>query len=350
MTDTGFVAKFNLKTNKFQTVSIKPPISEFDDITDPKIAEFRSNLQNENSKVFGLGLTVIPNLFDNMKDWIEWDNRIPLERELFDRNQVFHGIQPSKSFNLMNDKELIDDQYDYKNKTEDSSKTHNKDNKFYQFRETVANLADNKTRLFYLDDSQQIKVVELNNPVKFISSVNNYKPYFSFTHLSTEADEEKITLSENNKIITYISHQGEVFTFNTDDQGDKYEELYHDFNLGAINNDFNISYIDQQVKVTKLDIKICDFDLNSLAFIYGVKNSIKAFSIALNLTVEMKTDISLDHKIVIYNRLGNDEISLLDDQSPIALKKNNIRVEFIKFLLHHKSMAFAYEANFFSHT
>ena len=190
----------------------------------------------------------------------------------------------------------------------------------------------------------------MNNPVKFISSVNNYKPYFSFTHLSTEADEEKITLSENNKIITYISHKGEVFTSNTDDQGDKYEELYHDFNLGAINNDFNISYIDQQVKVTKLDIKICDFDLNSLAFIYGVKNSIKAFSIALNLTVEMKTDISLDHKIVIYNRLGNDEISLLDDQSPIALKKNNIRVEFIKFLLHHKSMAFAYEANFFSHT
>lgn len=352
MTDTGYIAKYCIKTDEFETISVIPPFNDIGDLSDCKLQEFKNDLAND-YKMIGHGLAVIPNILENMKHWIPWKHRIPEERMLFDNIKAFKTIKMSQNYVLMNDVTKIQHEYDIKDVSENVPKSPKKESKVHQFKFSIANLSDNKTRLFYLDD-HQTKVVELNNPIKFIEKPYDHKINFHFPNLNISKSEDKIKLTNDNKTVGFLSPEGEVFNMSTDKQNSNYDNLHLDLHLTAIHNDFkNVNPIDKACEIEstrneKLDIMLCDIDLNSLALIYGVKNRIKAFSIALNLTVEMKTEITYDHHIVIHNKF-NDQSKQSDlDISPRKIKRKDIKLELIFFLIHENNNAFAYEANFFS--
>lgn len=101
-----------------------------------------------------------------MKEWINWENRVPAERALFDPVNISKVVLgPDKVFESLG-QETVNNIYDVFVYPEIVTKK--KENfRYCPFKWKFYNSSDNKSRLFWLED-YRIKVVEVNSPVKFI--------------------------------------------------------------------------------------------------------------------------------------------------------------------------------------
>lgn len=133
-----------------------------------------------------------------------------------------------------------------------------------------------------------------------------------------------------------------------------YDRLSTKFELRAVNNDFidfsqtkpditgdSNEDFGTQTGVRGLHIVICDFDQQSLALIYGTQHSIKAFSFALNSTVEMRTEVTEAHQLVLHDKCSDIEPSKHVSVNKKKKKESTTSsIEIIKFLLHVGKSAF----------
>jgi hypothetical protein len=158
------MTKYSVATGHFNTVCIRPHY--------PDCVEQNSKYQKQRDKILsknhlrGHGLAVIPNIFDNMKEWINWENRVPAERALFDPVNISKVVLgPDKVFESLG-QETVNNIYDVFVYPEIVTKK--KENfRYCPFKWKFYNSSDNKSRLFWLED-YRIKVVEVNSPIKFI--------------------------------------------------------------------------------------------------------------------------------------------------------------------------------------
>lgn len=151
-----------------------------------------------------------------------------------------------------------------------------------------------------------------------------------------------------------MSNDGTVYGMKTDKGEVDYDRLSTKFELRAVNNDFiDFSQLKPDMNgdsnedcgtqsgIRGLHIVICDFDQQSLALIYGTQHSIKAFSFALNSTVEMRTEVTEAHQLVLHDKCTDIEPSRKVSVNKKKKKESTTSsIEIIKFLLHVGKSAF----------